>query len=142
MGDSLLDMRTSSTTQLYLDPAPPHLLDHSHHTQHISAPPSLIPNSCHDPYDTHLCQYGNGAALGKLVAAATAQELDHVGWQALVLNWRGPSHLASDLKTLPHKACRLLHHLQARSAAVTVRTSRWTGDQYNSRCTWPPPICQ
>lgn len=63
-------------------------------------------------------------SLGKL-ANANAQDLERFGWKELVNARRGASHLAPNLETLPHKARRLLHHLQRRGASVPLTTAPW-----------------
>jgi hypothetical protein len=92
------------------------------HTPHTTPPPPGTAST--HTHDSHHLHYGNEAALGKL-AASTAQALARIGWRDLVLSQRGPSHLAANLETLPHKAGRLLHHLQARGAAVPLASSPW-----------------
>ena len=68
------------------------------------------------------------ATLGKW-AAETKIKLDEVGWDELVRRARGTSQLTESVKGIPHKAGRLLGHLQQHGAAVPMRTAPWTQEQ-------------
>ena len=66
--------------------------------------------------------------LGKL-AAATARRLQAHGWRRVLLETRGQSNIAETVRSLPHRAARLLHHLGLRGASVPTKSAPWTVDQ-------------
>ncbi|MGH7974557.1 MAG: hypothetical protein ACREBR_03440 [bacterium] len=63
--------------------------------------------------------------LGKLAHQA-ALHLTRIGWQGLCSAHRGTSCLHPSIGNMPHKAARLLHHLQRRGASVRMRTAPWS----------------
>ena len=66
--------------------------------------------------------------LGKF-AEECALQLRKKGWRRLVTDARGRSNIAPTAKALPHKAARLLGHLGARGASVTMTTLPWSSER-------------
>ena len=59
-----------------------------------------------------------------------ADKLTNIGdWQLFVKEERGLADIATGVYALPHKAARLLHHLQHRGVSVPLHTGPWTRDQ-------------
>jgi hypothetical protein len=55
----------------------------------------------------------------------TARTVDQLGWARYVQEARGKSNLADTVRSLPHKAARLLEHLRKRGASVVTTLSPW-----------------
>ena len=66
--------------------------------------------------------------LGKL-AAETAIRIRTRGWRRALVEMRGRSNITADVKTLPHRAARLLDHLGRRGASVPMRTAPWSRER-------------
>ena len=69
--------------------------------------------------------------LGKWAMRMAGQVWKH-GWRQMLASVRGKSNLNPKVRTLQHKAARLLDHLRLRGAAVPLCTHPWTADQHAS----------
>ena len=63
--------------------------------------------------------------LGKY-AQDSAELLQKVGWEQLVITRRGRSNLCSDVGSIPHPAARLLDHYRTSGAPVLMKTEEWS----------------
>jgi hypothetical protein len=64
-------------------------------------------------------------SLGKHILRATALFRTH-GWDHTVRRLRTPNDLPENIRHLPHKAARVLHHLKRHGVPCKLQTPRWT----------------
>lgn len=63
-------------------------------------------------------------------ALDTAIKLANIGnWELFVDAERGPADIAGTVRSLPHKAARLLEHLRRRGAGVPLHTPPWSAER-------------
>lgn len=68
------------------------------------------------------------ATLGKL-AHDMGRALELKGWHRLIDELRGQSDVTPTVRSIPHKAGRLLEHLRCRGASVPMATPPWDLDR-------------
>lgn len=73
-------------------------------------------------------------ALGKL-AHEMGLAIEVKGWHRLIDELRGQSDVTPTVRSIPHKAGRLLDHLRRRGAAVPMATQPWDLDRKDAAIT-------
>jgi hypothetical protein len=75
--------------------------------------------------------------LGKL-ATHYASQVRTLGWQQAMLRHRGRSNVNQEVRHLPHRASRLLHHLGRRGASVALSSAPWDQTHRDAAATRGP----
>ena len=55
-----------------------------------------------------------------------AEHVETMGWENMVADLRGASNLTETVRSIPHKAARLLDLLRRRGAGMLTSTPPWT----------------